>query len=85
MCYDPANTLADFSKQEAQFRETLALDAFHARIALAEMTSHKYWTEDGLVEQTEFSNGTAVLVNFADEPRTVDGKTLPPHSRLLRD
>ncbi|MDX1994727.1 MAG: DUF5696 domain-containing protein [bacterium] len=49
---------------------------WHRRIGLDEMLSHRYLSEDGQVEETVFSSGVAVRVNFAGEARTVEGKTL---------
>ncbi len=84
MCYWPANNLASWPTQEKAFKESLALDQLHARIGIDEMTDHKY-LDDGLVEQTEFSSGVSVIANFAEEPRTIDGKTIGPKGYTILD
>jgi len=82
-CYWPVNSLADFKTHEQAFRESLALDEFHARVGLDEMTSHRYLCEDQMVEQTEFESGVSVIANFADEPRTVEGKTIAAKGHVV--
>ncbi len=77
MKYWPVNSLAEWKTQREAFQATLPEDAWHAKVGLAEMTNHRYLSEDGQVEQTEFSSGDSVIVNFADEPRTVEGRTVP--------
>lgn len=59
--------------------------AWHGRIALDEMLSHRYLTDDGQVEETVFSSGAAITINFADEPRTVDGLLIPGQGYVIRD
>jgi len=83
LCYYPANSLADWRTQEQRFKETLALDRFHARVGADRMVDHRFLTDDRLVERTEFSSGVAVTANFADEPRTVDGKTVAAGGYLV--
>lgn len=83
MCYYPANSLEDFRRREKHFRETLAVDEFHARVGLDELIVHRYLTEDFLVEQTEFSSGVSVIANFANEARSAEGKTIAPRSHIV--
>ena len=83
MKYWPVNSLAEWKTDEASFKSSLFEDEWHARIGLDEMTDHRYLTEDGMVEQTAFSSGVSAIVNFADEPRQVDGKTIPPQGHLI--
>jgi hypothetical protein len=59
------------------FRETLFVEDWHARVGLADMQNHRFLTEDFAVEETQFSDGSAIIANFAPEPRTVDGITIP--------
>ncbi len=82
MCYWPANNLASWPAQEQAFKASLDLDAFHARVGLDEMLTHRY-LDDGLVEQTEFASGLSVLANFAGEPRTIQGRTIAPESCVV--
>ncbi len=60
------------------FPETLFVDEWHGKVALAEMTNHEYTTPDGLVERTEWSTGQRFTVNFGDEPAEVDGAAIAP-------
>ncbi|MBD3238941.1 MAG: hypothetical protein GF331_00040 [Chitinivibrionales bacterium] len=83
MCYFPANSLENWRACEDEFKRTLAVDEWHRRVGMDEMTTHRYVTEDGLVEQTEFSSGVSVIANFADEPRTVEGKTVAGRSHVV--
>jgi hypothetical protein len=48
-------------------------------VGYAEMTDHRFLTPDRTVQQTRFSNGVTVTVNFADKPfRLPDGTDLAP-------
>jgi hypothetical protein len=67
------------------FRSSLFVDEFHARIATDEMVNHRFLTDDEQVEQSEWSSGLAVIANFADEPRTVEGKTVDAGGYLIVD
>lgn len=55
------------SMSEEVFVSTYHLDEWHKRIGMAEMVNHKYLTEKGDVEQTEWSTGDKIIVNFGDE------------------
>ena len=81
--YWAVNDIADWRTRERAFRESLALDEFHARVATSEMIDHRYFGGDRLVERTEFSCGVAVYANFADEPRTVEGVTIPAKGKVV--
>jgi hypothetical protein len=67
------------------FASTFYVDEFHHRVAMAEMTGHRFLSEDCQVEMTEFANGIAVLVNFADQPRQAEGRTIPAHGYAITD
>ncbi len=82
MNYWPANSLESWPEQEQAFKASLELDDFHARIGMDEMTDHRY-LQDGLMEQTEFSSGVRVIANFANEPREVEGQTIPARGHLV--
>jgi hypothetical protein len=48
-------------------------------VGYAEMTDHRFLTPDRDVQQTKFSNGVTVTVNFGDKPhRLPDGKEVKP-------
>ncbi|MFW6255930.1 MAG: hypothetical protein ACOC54_03845 [Candidatus Sumerlaeota bacterium] len=59
------------------------MDDWHARIGTAEMLDHQFLSEDCLVEKTAWSSGEEIMVNFSDEPRKIDGKTLKPLEYLI--
>ena len=45
------------------------------------MISHRFVTSDHLVQETRFSSGAGVIVNFSPSPcRTTDGETIPSQS-----
>ncbi|MCX7590609.1 MAG: glycoside hydrolase, partial [Kiritimatiellae bacterium] len=49
------------------------------RLATSEMTNFTWLTEDGAVQQTEFSNGEAVIANFGEKPFVAGGgRVVPP-------
>jgi hypothetical protein len=50
------------------YRNTCKL---HEAIAGTQMLSHEFVTSDRAVQQTRFSDGTRVIVNFGDKPYTV--------------
>ncbi len=62
------------------FTESMFVDRWHTKIATDEMVDHHFLSEDLQVERTEWSSGRAITVNYADEPRSVDGNTLAPRS-----
>ena len=48
-------------------------------VGYAEMTDHRFLTPDRDVQQTAFSNGVVITVNFGDKPyRLPDGRMLKP-------
>jgi hypothetical protein len=58
------------------FAETLFVEDWHARVGLADMYNHRFLSEDFAVEETQFSNGSAIICNFAPEPRSLEGITI---------
>ena len=49
------------------------------------LTEFRWLTSDRLVQESEFSNGLRVVVNFSERPyRTKDGRTVLPHGYLHR-
>ncbi len=83
MSYWPVNNLADWKTREKEFRESLAVDEFHEKVGLAQMTNHRYHCSDRMVEQTEFSTGYSVLANFANEERKVEGVSVPAGGHVI--
>ena len=53
------------------------------QVAFDEMTNHRFVTPDRLVQESEFSSGKGVLVNFGDTPHTLpDGAVLKARDYL---
>ena len=46
------------------------------KVALDEMTDHRFLTPDGKVQMSSFSSGKAIVVNFSDSDFVYDGKTV---------
>jgi hypothetical protein len=65
------------------FRESMFVDAFHARVAGDVMTSHRFLSEDLALEQTEFSSGESVISNFGSEDLEWEGRNIPALSARL--
>ncbi len=74
----------NWQRRREFFLNTRHVDEWNARIGTAEMTAHRYLTEDRLVEQTEFSTGESIIANFAPEARQVDSVTIPPGGYVIR-
>lgn len=75
----------DWPQQRDAFAGTMHVDRWHARIGAARMTSHRYLSEDGQLEQTEFSNGLSIIANFSAEERTADGVTVKANGYVIRE
>lgn len=59
----------------------------HERLATQALTAFDWLSEDRLVQQTTFADGTRLLANFDAAPRNWQGRTLPGHTMtaLLAD
>ncbi len=68
---------------EEYFKSTFHVDKWNEKVGTAEMTNHRFLTEDFKVEQTEFSSGHSVIVNFSDEPRQIEGKLIKAKDYLI--
>jgi len=66
------------------FAESLFVEAWHARVGLADLQNHRFLSEDLAVEETQFSDGSAIVVNFAPEARQVEGVTVAPGGYHIR-
>jgi hypothetical protein len=71
--------------ERAAFASTLDVDRWIARIGCDDMIAHRYLSQDGNLEQSEFASGVALLANFAAEPRSVDGVVVPAHGYVVRE
>jgi hypothetical protein len=54
------------------------------RCTLLDELNHRFLSEDFAVEETQFSNGSAIIANFAPEPRTVEGITIAARGFHIR-
>ena len=81
--YWPVNSLEDWRIQKQDFVDSLFVDKWHEKVGMAEMTIHEYLSEDGCVEKTEFSSGYAIIANFANEDRIIDGKIIKAQGYLI--
>lgn len=54
------------------------------QVAFDEMTSHRFVTEDRQVQESEFSSGKGVVVNFGESPHTLpDGQTVKARDYVI--
>lgn len=72
-------------KKANEFKNTFHVDAWHKKIATAEMLDHSFLTEDHKVEQTIFSSGHAIICNFGSTTVQIKGKTIPPANYIILD
>ncbi len=78
-------TAQNWPEYRQAFADSLFVDDWHARIGTDEMVNHRYLSDDCLLEQSEWSSGVAVIVNFAEEDRTVDGVRVPANDYVILD
>ena len=57
--------------------KTMYVDEWFQEISCEEMISHKYLTENGEVEETVFSSGKSIRVNFTENDITIEGTIIP--------
>jgi hypothetical protein len=71
-----------FAQQKERIKETCEqVCRWHEKIGFDEMTDHRFLTGDGLVQQTVFSSGWSVIVNFGNSTYTTEsGIVIPPKS-----
>jgi hypothetical protein len=58
-------------------QKTKYLDEWFEKIALDEMISHRYLSDDFLTEETVFESGNRIVCNFSDESRRINGDIIP--------
>jgi hypothetical protein len=65
----------------AQRERILATDEFlkpiFAAVEFSKMTDHRFLSEDRLLQQSVFTNGATITVNFAESPREYGGTSIP--------
>ncbi len=70
-------------RYQKDFESTRMVDEWHAKIGTAEMTGHQFLTDDMMVEQSAFSTGDSVIVNFGQDDRMVGKKKIRGHSFII--
>lgn len=72
------------STLEARLPAMLKQDAFfrplHQRLATQEMLTFNWLSEDRLIQETRFADGSRLLANFDSKSRQIEGYKLPPQS-----
>jgi hypothetical protein len=64
--------------------QTQHVDAWFRSISTAAMVNHRFLTTDASLEETSFSNGFRIIVNFAAEPQVRDGDAIPAFGYRIR-
>jgi hypothetical protein len=86
--YAALSELGPFEQRNAAYdrmRATRQLDAWFSTISTDSMDDHAFLSSDGTLERTQFSSGRSIIVNFATEPQTHDGNTVPAHDYTAFD
>jgi len=73
-----AATLAD--RLPAIVRHDAFFRPLHKRLAQEAMTAFEWLSKDRLVQRTSFADGTQLIANFADDPRSFGHHALPRRS-----
>jgi hypothetical protein len=76
---------APTSMNEQLFTSTFHVDRWHEQIGMAEMISHRFVNDDIQVEETVFTNGKRIIVNFGSEEKRVDGHLIEARSYYIGD
>ena len=59
-----------WAKVRARYLQTYRnVCGWHEKIGFDEMVAHRFLTDDRLIQETRFSSGRAVVVNFSDSAR----------------
>jgi hypothetical protein len=69
--------------QEKLFKSLSHVDKWHERIGTAEMTNHRFLTEDFNIEETTFSTGDSIICNFGDKSFLYKGMTVKAKNYLI--
>jgi len=62
---------------EELFVNNFDVDKWHERIGKAEMTGHRFLSDDFQVEETSWSTGDRIIVNFSNSNRIIEGQNIP--------
>ncbi len=86
--YAALSELGPFEKRNSAYdrmRATRHVDVWFSSISTDSMDDHAFLSSDGTLERTQFSSGRSIIVNFAPEPQTHDGTTVPAHGYAAYD
>jgi hypothetical protein len=67
------------------FRKSFHLDAWHQKVALADMIRHEFLDEGRSVERTFFSGGHAIICNYGEKEFSFDGQIIPARDYLMQE
>lgn len=76
-----ASGVTNWQKQIGETQRTVS--DWVRQIAFDEMLDHKFVTADRSVQQTVFSSGRGVIVNFGAKPYTITGGPVLPHEAYV--
>ena len=78
--YAVMSHIEDYQHREAALRAMARkqhVDAWFRQISTAAMVDHHFLTADASLEQTNFSTGHSIIVNFANHQQTYAGHSIP--------
>ena len=84
----PSSWSIDYSQWndlKTMIKETCdLLSELHQKTAFYPMNDHRYLTEDYMVQQTQFEDGTEVMVNFGIKSYQIEEINIPPKGFIIR-
>jgi hypothetical protein len=86
--YAAYSSIQNYAERDAALRGMAGkwhLDAWFPQISTADMRDHRFLGGDYSLEQTFFSNGKSIIVNFADHPQSHAGTDIPAHGYTILD
>jgi len=86
--YAALTELGPFERRNETYermRATRHVDAWFACVSKDSLDDHAFLAGDGTLERTQYSSGRSIVVNFAPEPQTYNGKTVPGYGYAAYD
>ena len=71
--------------KQAILKSYKTITAVHEKTALLTMTDFKILSDDYMLQCSVFGDKYRITVNFSNEPREVDGKTVLPKDFILEE
>jgi len=81
--YAALSNMKDYAQMEnvlKSIEQTRHMDEWFAKIATVAMVNHRFLTADGSLEETTFSNGCRIVVNFAEVEQPSESGAVAGHS-----